>query len=214
MLLFAVSYSVHTLKIITHYSHASVSLSQGGSHRASVSGEEKDPFRFRHMIPTDALQVRTLSNTGKLTHDTQNQSMHEDVGPKRNPNGINGDLIIVCVVADGESAAVCEIIHVKSESEGRPERVFQQIGNVPGFHFKNLVTLPYMYNFLSVFLCLLGFLICHDWCFSWLPLIVYCSKCCNKTIIKAKVKYLFNEKYKYLLLHCIKETPFYSFTAQ
>uniref|UniRef100_A0A673I4C0 T-lymphoma invasion and metastasis-inducing protein 1-like n=1 Tax=Sinocyclocheilus rhinocerous TaxID=307959 RepID=A0A673I4C0_9TELE len=56
----------------------------GGSHRASVSGEEKDPFRFRHMIPTDALQVRTLSNT-----------------------------------------AVCEIIHVKSESEGRPERVFQ-----------------------------------------------------------------------------------------
>uniref|UniRef100_A0A9J8BSC8 TIAM Rac1 associated GEF 1 n=1 Tax=Cyprinus carpio carpio TaxID=630221 RepID=A0A9J8BSC8_CYPCA len=61
----------------------------GGSHRASVSGEEKDPFRFRHMIPTDALQVRTLSNT------------------------------------DGESAAVCEIIHVKSESEGRPERVFQ-----------------------------------------------------------------------------------------
>uniref|UniRef100_A0A672KWR5 TIAM Rac1 associated GEF 1 n=1 Tax=Sinocyclocheilus grahami TaxID=75366 RepID=A0A672KWR5_SINGR len=61
----------------------------GGSHRASVSGEEKDPFRFRHIIPTDALQVRTLSNT------------------------------------DGESAAVCEIIHVKSESEGRPERVFQ-----------------------------------------------------------------------------------------
>ncbi|KAK2880704.1 hypothetical protein Q8A67_017972 [Cirrhinus molitorella] len=61
----------------------------GGSHRASVSGEERDPFRFRHMIPTDALQVRTLSNT------------------------------------DGESAAVCEIIHVKSESEGRPERVFQ-----------------------------------------------------------------------------------------
>ncbi|XP_021322166.1 rho guanine nucleotide exchange factor TIAM1 isoform X2 [Danio rerio] len=61
----------------------------GGSHRASVSGEEKDPFRFRHMIPTDALQVRTLSNT------------------------------------DGESAAVCEIVHIKSESEGRPERVFQ-----------------------------------------------------------------------------------------
>ncbi|XP_026134553.1 T-lymphoma invasion and metastasis-inducing protein 1-like [Carassius auratus] len=60
-----------------------------GSHRASVSGEEKDPFRFRHMIPTDALQVRTLSST------------------------------------DGESAAVCEIVHVKSESEGRPERVFQ-----------------------------------------------------------------------------------------
>ncbi|XP_065138219.1 rho guanine nucleotide exchange factor TIAM1 isoform X3 [Paramisgurnus dabryanus] len=61
----------------------------GGSHRASISGEEKDPFRFRHMIPTEALQVRTLSST------------------------------------DGESAAVCEIIHVKSESEGRPERVFQ-----------------------------------------------------------------------------------------
>ncbi|MCJ8739800.1 hypothetical protein PDJAM_G00051430 [Pangasius djambal] len=60
----------------------------GGSQRASVSGEDRDPFRFRHMISTDALQVRTLTG------------------------------------ADGDSAAVCEIIHVKSESEGRPERVF------------------------------------------------------------------------------------------
>lgn len=32
---------------------------------------------------------------------------------------------IVCIyLTDGDSAAVCEIIHVKSESEGRPERVF------------------------------------------------------------------------------------------
>ncbi|XP_013868185.1 T-lymphoma invasion and metastasis-inducing protein 1 [Austrofundulus limnaeus] len=60
----------------------------GGSHRASVSSEEKDPFRFRHMIPTDALQVRPLNN------------------------------------ADGESSAMCEIVHTKSESEGRPERTF------------------------------------------------------------------------------------------
>ncbi len=41
------------------------------------------------------------------------------------PIEVNEELIIVCVVSDGESAAVCEIIHVKSESEGRPERVFQ-----------------------------------------------------------------------------------------
>nr|XP_043870936.1 rho guanine nucleotide exchange factor TIAM1-like isoform X2 [Solea senegalensis]XP_043870937.1 rho guanine nucleotide exchange factor TIAM1-like isoform X2 [Solea senegalensis] len=61
----------------------------GGSHRVSVSADEKDPFRFRHMIPTDALQVRSLSNT------------------------------------DGESSAVCEIVHIRSESEGRPERAFQ-----------------------------------------------------------------------------------------
>uniref|UniRef100_A0A3B4UEQ2 TIAM Rac1 associated GEF 1 n=1 Tax=Seriola dumerili TaxID=41447 RepID=A0A3B4UEQ2_SERDU len=61
----------------------------GGSHRVSVSSDEKDPFRFRHMIPTDALQVRSLSNT------------------------------------DGEGSAVCEIVHTKSESEGRPERAFQ-----------------------------------------------------------------------------------------
>ncbi|XP_069017320.1 rho guanine nucleotide exchange factor TIAM1-like isoform X3 [Embiotoca jacksoni] len=60
----------------------------GGSHRASVSSEEKDPYRFRHMIPTDALQVRSLTN------------------------------------ADGEGSAVCEIVHTKSESEGRPERTF------------------------------------------------------------------------------------------
>ncbi|XP_049322920.1 rho guanine nucleotide exchange factor TIAM1 isoform X1 [Astyanax mexicanus] len=60
----------------------------GGSHRASISGEERDPFRFRHMISTSALQVRALSG------------------------------------ADGDSATVCEIIHIKSESEGRPERVF------------------------------------------------------------------------------------------
>uniref|UniRef100_A0A671V943 TIAM Rac1 associated GEF 1 n=1 Tax=Sparus aurata TaxID=8175 RepID=A0A671V943_SPAAU len=61
----------------------------GGSHRVAVSSEEKDPFRFRHMIPTDALQVRSLAN------------------------------------ADGEGSAVCEIVHTKSESEGRPERAFQ-----------------------------------------------------------------------------------------
>ncbi|XP_048120534.1 rho guanine nucleotide exchange factor TIAM1 isoform X4 [Alosa alosa] len=60
----------------------------GGSHRVSVSSEDKDPFRFRHMISTDTLQVRALTTT------------------------------------DGESNAVCEIVHIKSESEGRPERVF------------------------------------------------------------------------------------------
>uniref|UniRef100_A0A3Q3R1Z6 TIAM Rac1 associated GEF 1b n=1 Tax=Monopterus albus TaxID=43700 RepID=A0A3Q3R1Z6_MONAL len=61
----------------------------GGSSRGSVSSDEKDPFRFRHMIPTDALQVRSLAN------------------------------------ADGESSAACEMVHTKSESEGRPERTFQ-----------------------------------------------------------------------------------------
>uniref|UniRef100_A0A671ERQ4 TIAM Rac1 associated GEF 1 n=1 Tax=Rhinolophus ferrumequinum TaxID=59479 RepID=A0A671ERQ4_RHIFE len=58
-----------------------------GSHRLSIY-EEWDPFRFRHMIPTEALQVRALAS------------------------------------ADAEANTVCEIVHVKSESEGRPERVF------------------------------------------------------------------------------------------
>ncbi|KAM9348065.1 rho guanine nucleotide exchange factor TIAM1-like [Symphorus nematophorus] len=58
----------------------------GASHRASVS-DDKDPFRFRHMIATDSLQVRTLANS--------------------------------------EGTAVCEIVHTRSESEGRPERTFQ-----------------------------------------------------------------------------------------
>ncbi|XP_060054586.1 rho guanine nucleotide exchange factor TIAM1 isoform X2 [Erinaceus europaeus] len=59
----------------------------GGSHRLSIY-EDWDPFRFRHMIPTEALQVRALAS------------------------------------ADAEANTVCEIVHVKSESEGRPERVF------------------------------------------------------------------------------------------
>ncbi|XP_066507140.1 rho guanine nucleotide exchange factor TIAM1 isoform X1 [Hoplias malabaricus] len=58
----------------------------GTSHRASVF-DERDPFRFRHMISTDALQVRTPTNS--------------------------------------EGTSVCEIVHVRSESEGRPERTFQ-----------------------------------------------------------------------------------------
>uniref|UniRef100_A0A8C2ZJJ9 TIAM Rac1 associated GEF 1 n=1 Tax=Cyclopterus lumpus TaxID=8103 RepID=A0A8C2ZJJ9_CYCLU len=58
----------------------------GVSHRASVS-DDKDPFRFRHMIATDSLQVRALANS--------------------------------------EGTAVCEIVHTRSESEGRPERTFQ-----------------------------------------------------------------------------------------
>ncbi|XP_051766870.1 rho guanine nucleotide exchange factor TIAM1 isoform X4 [Ctenopharyngodon idella] len=57
----------------------------GGSHRASVL-DERDPFRFRHMISTDALQVRNLPNS--------------------------------------EGSALCEIVHMRSESEGRPERTF------------------------------------------------------------------------------------------
>uniref|UniRef100_A0A2K5TZQ3 TIAM Rac1 associated GEF 1 n=1 Tax=Macaca fascicularis TaxID=9541 RepID=A0A2K5TZQ3_MACFA len=58
-----------------------------GSHRLSIY-EDWDPCRFRHMIPTEALQVRALAST------------------------------------DADANAVCEIVHVKSESEGRPERVF------------------------------------------------------------------------------------------
>uniref|UniRef100_A0A6Q2ZB44 TIAM Rac1 associated GEF 1a n=1 Tax=Esox lucius TaxID=8010 RepID=A0A6Q2ZB44_ESOLU len=56
------------------------------AHRATVS-DDRDLFRFRHMISIDALQVRALANV--------------------------------------EGSALCEIIHVKSESEGRPERTFQ-----------------------------------------------------------------------------------------
>ncbi|KAG7999728.1 T-lymphoma invasion and metastasis-inducing protein 1, partial [Nibea albiflora] len=63
-----------------------VSLFQGASHRASVS-DDRDPFRFRHMISTDCLQVRALPNS--------------------------------------EGTAGCEIVHTRSESEGRPERTFQ-----------------------------------------------------------------------------------------
>nr|XP_060626422.1 rho guanine nucleotide exchange factor TIAM1 [Anolis sagrei ordinatus]XP_060626423.1 rho guanine nucleotide exchange factor TIAM1 [Anolis sagrei ordinatus]XP_060626424.1 rho guanine nucleotide exchange factor TIAM1 [Anolis sagrei ordinatus]XP_060626425.1 rho guanine nucleotide exchange factor TIAM1 [Anolis sagrei ordinatus]XP_060626426.1 rho guanine nucleotide exchange factor TIAM1 [Anolis sagrei ordinatus]XP_060626427.1 rho guanine nucleotide exchange factor TIAM1 [Anolis sagrei ordinatus] len=59
----------------------------GGSHRTSIY-EDSDPFRFRHMIPLEALQVRALAS------------------------------------ADAETNSVCEIVHVKSESEGRPERSF------------------------------------------------------------------------------------------
>uniref|UniRef100_A0A2K5I3S3 TIAM Rac1 associated GEF 1 n=1 Tax=Colobus angolensis palliatus TaxID=336983 RepID=A0A2K5I3S3_COLAP len=58
-----------------------------GSHRLSIY-EDWDPCRFRHMIPTEALQVRALAS------------------------------------ADADANAVCEIVHVKSESEGRPERAF------------------------------------------------------------------------------------------
>ncbi|XP_075958443.1 rho guanine nucleotide exchange factor TIAM1 [Anarhichas minor] len=57
-----------------------------GSHRASVI-DDKDPFRFRHMIATDSLQIRALANS--------------------------------------EGTVACEIVHTRSESEGRPERTFQ-----------------------------------------------------------------------------------------
>lgn len=34
---------------------------QGASHRTSVS-DDRDPFRFRHMIATESLQVRALAS--------------------------------------------------------------------------------------------------------------------------------------------------------
>ncbi|KAJ7997593.1 hypothetical protein DPEC_G00230620 [Dallia pectoralis] len=58
----------------------------GVSHRVTMS-DDRDLFRFRHMIPIDALQVRALANV--------------------------------------DDTALCEITHVKSQSEGRPERNFQ-----------------------------------------------------------------------------------------
>ncbi|XP_077466837.1 rho guanine nucleotide exchange factor TIAM1-like isoform X2 [Stigmatopora argus] len=68
----------------------------GGSHRtSSSSSEENAPFRYRHMIPTDSLQVRPLPD------------------------------------ADGEGASACEIVHAKSESEGRPEIAFQLCCSCP-----------------------------------------------------------------------------------
>ncbi|XP_039600844.1 T-lymphoma invasion and metastasis-inducing protein 1-like isoform X1 [Polypterus senegalus] len=59
----------------------------GTSHKASFS-EERDPFRFRHMISTEALQIRTHAS------------------------------------GDTEGGSECDVVHVKSESEGRPERIF------------------------------------------------------------------------------------------
>lgn len=48
----------------TVLTHPPPALLQVGSHRLSIY-EEWDPFRFRHMIPTEALQVRTLATAGE-----------------------------------------------------------------------------------------------------------------------------------------------------
>ncbi|KAK5904994.1 hypothetical protein CesoFtcFv8_006505 [Champsocephalus esox] len=56
-----------------------------GSHRVSASSEEKDPFRYRHMIPTDALQVRSLANA-----DGEGSSMCEIVHTKSESEGQRG----------------------------------------------------------------------------------------------------------------------------
>ncbi|XP_060689484.1 rho guanine nucleotide exchange factor TIAM1 isoform X1 [Hemiscyllium ocellatum] len=64
------------------------------SQRVSVS-DDRDPFRFRHMIPTQALQIRSVATT------------------------------------DVETDCVFEIIHTKSESEGRPETNFHFCSSTP-----------------------------------------------------------------------------------
>lgn len=38
-----------------------LSVFQGGSHRTSMN-DDRDPFRFRHMIATDSLQIRNLAS--------------------------------------------------------------------------------------------------------------------------------------------------------
>lgn len=48
--------------IVVSPSHAYLHVvSQGASHRVSTT-DEKDPIRFRHMIPTDDLQLRNHSS--------------------------------------------------------------------------------------------------------------------------------------------------------
>ncbi|XP_069060147.1 rho guanine nucleotide exchange factor TIAM1 isoform X2 [Pleurodeles waltl] len=66
----------------------------GGSHRLSMI-EDRDAFRFRHMISFEALQIRSLAS------------------------------------GDAETNLVCEIVHVKSESEGRPEQSFHLCSSSP-----------------------------------------------------------------------------------
>uniref|UniRef100_A0A3Q2ZN87 TIAM Rac1 associated GEF 1a n=1 Tax=Kryptolebias marmoratus TaxID=37003 RepID=A0A3Q2ZN87_KRYMA len=75
-----------TAVVFVHKGYSKHRKKIGGTHRSTVS-EDRDSFRFRHMIATESLQVRTLPNS--------------------------------------EATAVCEIVHTKSESEGRPERTFQ-----------------------------------------------------------------------------------------
>ncbi|XP_067848872.1 rho guanine nucleotide exchange factor TIAM1-like isoform X2 [Heptranchias perlo] len=64
------------------------------SQRVSVL-DDRDPFRFRHMIPTQALQIRSVTTT------------------------------------DAETDCVFEIVHTKSESEGRPETTFHFCSSTP-----------------------------------------------------------------------------------
>lgn len=64
------------------------------SQRVTVS-DDRDPFRFRHMIPTQALQIRSVTST------------------------------------DAETDCVFEVVHTKSESEGRPETTFHFCSSTP-----------------------------------------------------------------------------------
>lgn len=64
------------------------------SQRVTVS-DDRDPFRFRHMIPTQALQIRSVTST------------------------------------DTETDCVFEVVHTKSESEGRPETTFHFCSSTP-----------------------------------------------------------------------------------
>ncbi|XP_067896631.1 rho guanine nucleotide exchange factor TIAM1-like isoform X2 [Heterodontus francisci] len=64
------------------------------SQRVTVP-DDRDPFRFRHMIPTQALQIRSVTTT------------------------------------DAVSDCVFEIVHTKSESEGRPETSFHFCSSTP-----------------------------------------------------------------------------------
>uniref|UniRef100_UPI00398ED36A rho guanine nucleotide exchange factor TIAM1-like isoform X2 n=1 Tax=Pristiophorus japonicus TaxID=55135 RepID=UPI00398ED36A len=64
------------------------------SQRVSIS-DDRDPFRFRYMIPTQALQIRSVTTT------------------------------------DAETDCVFEIVHTKSESEGRPETTFHFCSSTP-----------------------------------------------------------------------------------
>uniref|UniRef100_A0A8C7FZE3 TIAM Rac1 associated GEF 1 n=1 Tax=Oncorhynchus kisutch TaxID=8019 RepID=A0A8C7FZE3_ONCKI len=45
-------------------------------------------------------------------------------GSKQKKKMVSSVITCVRAIADGEGSAVCEIVHVKSESEGRPERTF------------------------------------------------------------------------------------------
>ncbi|XP_061755321.1 rho guanine nucleotide exchange factor TIAM1 isoform X2 [Nerophis ophidion] len=92
---------------------------------AALAKSKKDPDLAAFVFKAALVFVYKDSSKHRKRGASHRASVSDDKDPIRFRHMIATDSLQVRALANSEDTSVCEILHTRSESEGRPERVFQ-----------------------------------------------------------------------------------------